>query len=128
MTELIIDALEYVLTDVAASGMGRPRVELDDWYDDSKISSAMIYNVEDATGRGVFVRRDLTPGEQVVAVADQVQEWVIEDRRAPESNWPRCPWHPENHPLVAQLAEDRGVWACPASNTPVARIGELHPS
>ena len=54
MTELIVDALEYALTDAAASGLGRPRVELDDWYNDPKISSAMIFNVEDATGRGVL--------------------------------------------------------------------------
>ncbi len=128
VSEKIDEILGYVLRDVTSSGLETPRIEPVDWYNDPQVSSAMIYSVRDSTGRGVSVQNDLSLDRQLVAVADQIQEWVIEEVGTTHSNWPQCPLHPNNHPLAARIVDDRGVWACPASNTPVARIGELGPA
>lgn len=125
MSGKIVEIIECVLKDVTSSGLMAPRIEIDDWYGDSQVASVMIYSLNDSTGRGVSVRNDLPSAAQLVAVADQVQEWVIEEFGATRSNWPQCPWHPNNHPLSAALIDERGMWVCPASGTPVARIGEL---
>lgn len=125
MAGKIVELIECVLKDVTSSGLIAPRIEIDDWYGDPQVASVMIYSVKDSTGRGVSVRNDLPSSAQLVVVADQVQEWVIEECGATRSNWPQCPWHPTNHPLSAALIGDRAVWACPRSLAPVARIGEL---
>lgn len=125
MAGKIVEIIQCVLKDVTSSGLMAPRIEIDDWYGDSQVASVMIYSRKDSTGRGVSVRNDLASAEQLVAVADQVQEWVFEDFGATRSNWPQCPWHPNNHPLSAALMDDRGMWACPSKRAPVAGIGEL---
>lgn len=125
MTAEIVEIIGHVVRDVSSSGLGEPRIEESDWDDDPQVLSAMIYSARDSTGQGVSVRGDLTRANQLVSVADQVQEWVIEENGPTNSNWPQCPWHPNNHPLAAQLVGDQGVWACPVLNTPVAVIGEL---
>lgn len=125
MTAKIVEIIRHVLQDVRSSGLEEPRIEDLAWNDDPQALSAMIYSVRDSSGQGVSVRRDLPRAEQLVSVADQVQEWVIEENGPTNSNWPQCPWHPNNHPLAAQLVGDQGVWACPVLRTPAAIIGEL---
>ncbi|WP_426005055.1 hypothetical protein ACPFL9_00220 [Paenarthrobacter sp. NyZ202] len=121
----IVEIIRQVLRDVSSAGLEEPRIEESDWDDDPRMLSAMIYSTRDSTGQGVSVKEDLPQAEQLVSVADQVQEWVIEENSPTNSNWPCCPWHPNNHPLAAQLIDDQGFWACPVLNTPVALIGEL---
>ncbi|WP_159705627.1 hypothetical protein [Arthrobacter sp. 18067] len=121
----IVEIIRHVLRDVSSGGLEEPRIEESDWADDPQVLSAMIYSIRDSTGQGVSVKGDLPRAEQLVSVADQVQEWVIEENGPTNSNWPQCPWHPNNHPLAAQLVDDQGVWACPVLNTPAALIGEL---
>ncbi|GAA4364556.1 hypothetical protein [Nocardioides caricicola] len=41
------------------------------------------------------------------------------------SNWPRCPEHPDNHPMAAKVVDGRAVWTCPRGDRPVAGIGGL---
>lgn len=79
-------------------------------------------------GTGVFVRRGDSSIERVADAADKVQEWVIEElwSRAP-TNWPRCPRHPDTHPMVAVVQDDVAVWVCPTDGQAVAPIGGLSP-
>lgn len=121
----IVEIIRHVLRDVSSGGLEEPRIEESNWDDDPQMFSAMIYSARDSTGQGVSVKGDLPRSEQLVSVADQVQEWVIEENGPTNSNWPQCPWHPDNHPLSAQLVDGQGVWICPVRNTPVALIGEL---
>ncbi|WP_311213581.1 MULTISPECIES: hypothetical protein [unclassified Arthrobacter] len=125
MTAKIEEIIRHVLRDVRSSGLAEPRIEDTAWNEDPQALSAMIYSVRDSSGQGVWVRRDLPPAEQLVSVADQVQEWVIEENGPTYSNWPQCPWHPNNHPMAAHLVGALGVWACPVLRTPAAIIGEL---
>lgn len=45
--------------------------------------------------------------------------------------WPRCPDHPDTHPLEAVVVDGTAVWVCPKSGAvrksraAFARIGEL---
>ncbi|WP_458108564.1 hypothetical protein M1D51_03620 [Arthrobacter sp. R3-55] len=121
----IVEIINRVLQDVNSSGLTEPRVEAVDWDEDPQAISAMIYSTRDSTGQGVSVRAHIPGADQLASVADQIQEWVIEENGPTNSNWPQCPWHPNNHPLAAQAVGDHGVWACPVLLTPVAVIGEL---
>ena len=72
------------------------------------------------------VRRSDAPFERIAAVADQVQEWAIEEYgSAGASNWPVCPRHPLTHPMRPTASEASAVWVCPTSGETVAVIGGL---
>lgn len=78
---------------------------------------------------GVSVERGLPFAEQIVRLADQVQEWAVEalwSARKP-AVWPECPDHPDSHPLVARLVTgaDAAVWCCPRTNAVKFPIGRL---
>lgn len=79
------------------------------------------------SGRGIFVMTHLAVAEQVASVADQVQEWAVEDLwgRGLSTSWPGCPEHPGSHPLEAVVRADRAVWVCPRSGAVVAAVGAL---
>lgn len=118
-------SLAPVLRDVAASGVPMPDIRDKVWTRQSHIASAMMWS---RTGGGTGVQVDLTASEpdRVAHVADQVQEWVIEELwgHAP-TNWPVCPGHPATHPLSAGTAGDVAAWVCPHDGTRVAAIGAL---
>ncbi|BCW60278.1 MULTISPECIES: hypothetical protein [Micrococcaceae] len=125
MEPKIVEIINRVLRDVNSSGLTEPRVEVVAWDEDPQAISAMIYSTRDSTGQGVSVRANIPGADQLASMADQVQEWVIEENSHTTSNWPQCPWHPNNHPMAAQLVGDQAVWACPVLRTPAAIIGEL---
>lgn len=125
MDEVLRQAMEPVLRDLRGAGVAPPRVEDDDWTDDADCASAMLWS-PDGSGRGVYVSRLVPECERVAAVADQVQEWVIEELwgQAP-TNWPPCPRHPDHHPMRAVPREGAAVWECPADETLVSPVGAL---
>ncbi|HEX2895886.1 MAG TPA: hypothetical protein VHO29_17920 [Marmoricola sp.] len=79
MDEALREALEPILRDLRAAGLDEPRVEDHDWAEDPERPSAMLWS-RDGSGSGVSVLRSATPSERVTAVADQVQEWAIEEQ------------------------------------------------
>lgn len=121
-------ALDRILRDLA--GIPAPRVEPSDWQDWPGAESAYLW-APDGSGRGVFVDPALAPAEQVVQLADQVQEWAVEELCAARqpTNWPRCPDHPDNHPMAPAVAQGVGegvaAWCCPRSGRTVREIGTL---
>ncbi|WP_134767066.1 hypothetical protein [Nocardioides sp. 1609] len=72
---------------------------------------------------------DLTPAQELERVADLVHEWIVEELpgRHLRTNWPRCPDHPDTHPLEVRRHEDVVAWTCPRTGTPHARVGALPP-
>ena len=80
----------------------------------------------DGGGMGVHVVPAAQTFEQIASLADQVQEWVIEELwgQGP-TNWPRCPHHPNTHPMKALAHDEVATWVCPVDNTFVAVIGSL---
>ncbi|GAA4669927.1 hypothetical protein GCM10023226_03040 [Nocardioides nanhaiensis] len=70
---------------------------------------------------------DATHAELLARVADLAHDWVLEqlpDHGLP-SNWPPCPRHPRNHPLVIPDEQQEVVWACPTTGEVVALVGHL---
>lgn len=124
MDDVLRRALEAVLSDIRSTGAPRPRVEDKQWDDDPSVSSAMLWAV-DGSGQGISTRAGLSEVGQLVAIADQVQEWVIEERWSEGSNWPQCPEHPRNHPLTPAVVSKSARWVCPISATPFGQIGQL---
>jgi hypothetical protein len=64
---------------------------------------------------------------QVVMVADQVQDWAVEElcSMGRSTSWPECPLHRNSHPLEAAADGTRAVWRCLKSGEVIAEIGAL---
>lgn len=123
--EVLTRSLEPVLRDIRRTGVPVPRIEDDDWTGNPEPPSAMLWS-SDGSGTGIRVDRYAPEAEQVAMVADQVQEWVIEELWGQSTtNWPPCPSHPTTHPLTATTRDGEAVWACPADRTPVCAVGAL---
>jgi hypothetical protein len=76
---------------------------------------------------GLLAPRDMAAPELLVHVADQVQEFVLEElgRLGLPATWPECPEHPGSHPLTPTLGSGGPHWVCPKSGDIVSAIGEL---
>lgn len=61
--------------------------------------------------------------EQLVAIADGIQEHLAECPAAWGEARPRCPGHP--HPAVAKLDGDAAYWACPTDGHRLGLVGDL---
>lgn len=125
MDAVLESALVPVLRDMRTAGVPEPDVRDDDWANDPAIATAMLWSV-DGSGTGLRVDRDVPEPDRIAIVADQVQEWVIEELwpTAP-TNWPPCPDHPGTHPLTAKVVNGAAIWACPADGSPVVAVGAL---
>ena len=124
MPDELTRMIERVLRDL--DGAPAPTVGHRQWTDDP---SAMLVDPVDGTGFGVSMAPADPEAAQLAAVADQVQEWVVEAlwRRGRSTSWPECPAHPNSHPLTPLVVAERAVWTCPATASVVAEIGDLYP-
>jgi hypothetical protein len=119
-------ALEPVLHDLAGPDGVLPEVRDESWPAGARTASAFLYA---ADGSGMGIRIDL--GEprfrQVVALADQVQEWAVEAlwMLGRPATWPSCPAHAASHPLAPVERAGRAVWECPIAQTVMGEIGTL---
>lgn len=126
MDDQLSRALPPVLHDLRATGGPLPGVEDSDWQPAAGAESALLRS-PDGSGMGVWVDTAASAADQVSMLSDQVQEWVIEElaRLGRPTNWPRCPHHPDTHPMAATADGDRAVWTCPKSGAVVTEIGLL---
>jgi hypothetical protein len=113
------------LRDIRASGAPMQEIRDEDWADSPEVASAMLWS-SDGSSTGLRLELEAPEPDRVKQVADQVQEWVIEELwgQAP-TNWPPCPNHPDSHPLAASTRERRAVWVCPSDGTPFSPVGSL---
>lgn len=125
VNDVLSRALEPVLRDIRASGVPVPDIRDDDWADDPQVATAMLWS-PDGSGTGVRVDVDAAEAERVAMVADQVQEWVIEELWGQAAtNWPPCPNHPHSHPLSVSTRDDVAFWVCPRDGMAFAPLGSL---
>jgi hypothetical protein len=119
-------ALATVFLDLDVAGCPVPDVEPSSWQDWPTAESAML-RAEDGSGQGVWVDTAVSPAEQIAMVAEQVQEWAVEElgRRRLPTNWPQCAEHPHNHPLEPMADQSLAIWVCPRSRRPTCEIGHL---
>jgi hypothetical protein len=122
----LAEALAPVLRDLETSGSVIPEVRDDQWSGVEGQATAMLHS-PDGSGQGVSVMTGESPVQQIASVADQVQEWTVEElcSAGRPTNWPQCPKHPSTHPLAAVVRAGRAVWTCPATGRPVCEIGQL---
>lgn len=125
MNAVLRRALDVVLRDIRSTGAPEPDVEDNDWADGEGVTSAFLRSA-DGSGVGVWIDHAAPEARRVAQLADQVQEWVIEElRKHAATNWPQCPDHPDNHPLQASTRDGSAVWVCPAEGTPFSPVGSL---
>jgi hypothetical protein len=118
-------ALALTLADLAATCAITLLVEDTPWSDLGP--SAMLWTTDRQDGTGISIMKDDTPAEQIVGLADQVQEAAIEAlwmARLPVT-WPQCPHHPDTHPLEPVLVSGAPTWRCPDDGGAIAAIGGL---
>jgi len=122
--------LEPILRDMHSSGAIVPDI-LEEAHDDlgPDCVCAWIQSPGDAGSQGIRVQVSLPAPERLADLADQLQEWEIEELAATgrPATWPQCPQHPDTHPLAPQARGDQAAWCCPASGQVISGIGALRP-
>lgn len=126
MMDELASALRPVLRDLANSAEFEPEVRDEVWLDQANTTSAWL-SPGDGTSVGVWIDLGQTPVERLVAITDQVQDWVVEvlPGIGRPSNWPSCPVHPGSHPLKPVEQNGQGVWVCPTVGVELFAIGSI---
>jgi hypothetical protein len=118
-------ALAPVLADLTTATAFAPEFRDVDWP--VKGSVAIMLYLPGAGGAGVSISSGADRTDQVVSLADQVQDWAVEALwnagRSPV--WPECPLHPDSHPLRAIARSGAAIWACPVSQDEISPIGSF---
>ncbi len=119
-------ALEPVLHDLRTSGAIVPDVREQAWDDDPDFVCVWI-ELPGSGGLGIRLQLDLSAAERVADLADQVQDWELEELAAAgrPATWPECREHPGSHPLAPEARDSRAVWCCPRSGHVIDLIGAL---
>jgi hypothetical protein len=122
----LAEALTPVVRDLENSGSVVPAVRDEQWAGVEGQVTAMLYS-PGGWGQGVWAMTSEALPERIAAVADQVQEWAVEELCSigRPTNWPQCPEHPGAHPLAPVVSDGRAVWTCPKTGDVVAEIGQL---
>jgi hypothetical protein len=122
--------LEPVLRDLRSSGAIMPDI-IEEAHDDRgpDCVSAWIQTPGGAGSRGIGVLVNLPAPERLADLADQLQEWEVEELAAAgrPATWPECPQHPGTHPLAPETRGGQATWCCPASGQAITVIGALAP-
>ena len=120
------EALALVMRDLAASRAVLLEVRDVQWSDFPGHDTAMLHS-RDGSGQGISVMAGDAFPEQVASVADQMQEWAVEElwARHRPATWPECPDHPNAHPLSPRVRNRRAVWVCPKTGRFVSDVGGL---
>jgi len=125
MKRALRQALEPVLRDLRATGA--PALEvLDEEWEQGPPRFASAWLVGESGSFGVSVRVFARKRDRIAKVAEQVQQWVIEDLwPAAAPIWPPCPNHPDTHPLWVSMIRGIATWTCPRDGTAIAPVGSL---
>jgi hypothetical protein len=117
-----------VLRDMAASGAIVLDIREEAREDRGAAVCAWVTRADGVSGMGIWVQRDGSPAERVAALAEQLQEFEVEELCAAgrSATWPECPQHPNSHPLEPVAADQHtAVWRCPRSGAVICAIGDL---
>jgi hypothetical protein len=120
MEQMLQDVLDVLLPELRRTSGLRPLIE------DRGTHGVMFLN-DEGHGQGVQIRAETRPN-QLAHVADQIQEWAVEElwNQGRSATWPDCPFHPNSHPLEPAVVAGGASWRCPKTGATVAAIGELY--
>ncbi len=116
------EAFELGADDVRRTTRLRPQLEDDDWMRNPGFASAMLGFEGHGGQSGVKVDLAASPADELVCLAKEIQEEVIDELWGA---WPACPLHPAGHPLAPNEFEGQAVWVCPATGRVVGQVGRL---
>ena len=124
----LAEAFGVIMADITASGAPGPVVIAEDWADEPGRPSAWL-SWEDGARCGVAISAEQSFADNIVLLADQVQEAMVEVlcRTGKPAVWPECPDHPGSHPLKPVGAGGAATWVCPRTDRAIAEIGALTP-
>jgi hypothetical protein len=123
--------MDLVLHDLRSTNGPVPKLSdsppFDEVDDNGDVQIAGVWlRGQGGAGQGVSLMVSAGEAYRIYCVADQVQQWAIDELwPGSPTNWPPCPTHPNSHPLVAEIVGEVAVWMCPADSMPVAPIGAL---
>jgi hypothetical protein len=130
------ETLEPIVRDLRSGGAIVPDV-LEEAHDDAGPERVPAW-IQPPAGagshsvgsQGIYVQVDLSRPERLADLADQIQEWEVEELAAAgrPATWPECPEHPNSHPLAPAARDGQATWCCPASGHVIAAIGALRPT
>jgi hypothetical protein len=127
--------LEPILRDLRSSGAIVPDV-VEEAHDDPGPDRVAAWiqppSNPDSQGVGsqcIYVQVDLAAPERLAELADQIQEWEVEELCAAgrPATWPECPQHPDSHPLAPEARGVQAAWCCPRTGQVIDPIGALRP-
>jgi hypothetical protein len=122
------ESLAPVLHDAEASGAILPAIQEEAYADVGDESVSVMAWGSGGSGMGLFIPTERLAGERVARLAEQVQEWEVEELAAAgrSATWPECPDHRKSHPLEPVVAADGwAVWRCPRAGRVICAIGAL---
>jgi hypothetical protein len=128
--------LEPIVRDMRTTGAIVPDV-LEEAHDDAGPDRVPAWIQPPASAgshsvgsQGIYIQVDLSPPERLADLADQIQEWEVEELAAAgrSATWPECPQHPHSHPLAPAAYGAQATWCCPVSGQVIAAIGALRPT
>jgi hypothetical protein len=124
---VIREALAPVLRDLRATGAIVPEVREEARDDRAGEAVSAWVTSDDGGGMGVWVSLAGSPAERVAQLAEQVQEWEVEQLcwAGRSATWPECPEHPGSHPLEPAVIGGVAEWRCPRSQRAAGTIGGL---
>jgi hypothetical protein len=117
-----------VLRDLHASSVIVPDIREEAHEDGgAKAVCAWIQGPDGTSGTGIWVWLASPPAERVVELAEQLQEWEVDElyEAGRPTNWPECPEHPNSHRLSPEVHGDAAVWSCPDSGHVICAIGTV---
>jgi hypothetical protein len=125
----VIDAaIAPVLRDLRAADAILPEIRYEAWDRGTDDVCAQIGSAGRTSGLGVWVALASSAAERAAQLADQVQEWEVEELCAAgrSATWPECPEHPASHPLEPVVdGHGAAIWRCPRSGLAISEIGQL---
>jgi hypothetical protein len=122
------DNLAPVLNDIRATGAIVPEIREEEHKDlGQDMVSAWLQGPDGVTGMGLRVNMALPTADRLADIADQFQEWEVEELAAAgrPATWPECPEHPKSHPLSPQVRDGAAVWSCPRNGHVEYPIGGM---
>jgi hypothetical protein len=105
--------LSSIFNDLRSGRLDVPQVVDEDWMNAPGMESFWL-RFSDGSIAGIRVDLAATPAEQCAWIADQIQEYVIDDQLqgTDRTNWPPCPLHPRTHPLTPVAVGEQAAWTC----------------
>jgi hypothetical protein len=122
------DNLAPVLNDIRTTGAIVPEIREEEHKDLGQgMVSAWFQAPDGVTGMGLRVNMALPTADRLADIADQFQEWEVEELAAAgrSATWPERPEHPKSHPLSPQVRDGAAVWSCPRNGHVEYPIGGM---